>query len=455
MIIPLYKAPDFLVLSELFPQRYPALFESAAPSFDKAATGRFDILAITDGQSIEATSADQGALFFERLSAALAAHKPAPPLIQCSGPFQGGWVVYLSYECSRWVEPKLASAPLEQDPALPMALALRTPGALVFDRKWNQCYCVLEPGFEHLFAQVLSDCQQAQQSQAPLDSDVSFEVSADAPERFLDGVARIHEYLRAGDVFQVNLSRAWQARSNQPISAAEVYRRLRRSNPAPFAALLQHRNEAGQRTALLSSSPERLVQVRGGMVQTRPIAGTKARAQEPEEDARWKATLVRDPKERAEHVMLIDLERNDLGRICQPGSVHVDELLTVESYSHVHHIVSNVRGQLRAGLDGTAVLKAVFPGGTITGCPKVRCMQIIAELEGTARGAYTGTLGLMNHNGDMDFNILIRTMTYRAQSDHTALSFRAGAGIVIDSDAQRELAETEAKARGLLRALGH
>ncbi|HBK45755.1 MAG TPA: aminodeoxychorismate synthase, component I, partial [Xanthomonadaceae bacterium] len=155
------------------------------------------------------------------------------------------------------------------------------------------------------------------------------------------------------------------------------------------------------------------------------------------------------PKERAEHVMLIDLERNDLGRVCAPGTVEVDELMTVESYAHVHHIVSNVRGRLRAGTTPGEVIRAVFPGGTITGCPKVRCMQIIAELEQTARGAYTGAFGWLNRDGDLDLNILIRT----AEVLGAEIRFRTGAGIVVDSVAERELDETRAKARGLLRAL--
>ena len=161
------------------------------------------------------------------------------------------------------------------------------------------------------------------------------------------------------------------------------------------------------------------------------------------------AELIANPKERAEHVMLIDLERNDLGRICEPGSVEVDEMMVIESYAHVHHIVSNVRGRLRAGITPGSALRAVFPGGTITGCPKVRCMEIIAELETSPRGAYTGSFGYLNRDGSMDLNILIRTMVLHG----TRLRLRAGAGIVADSEPEAELDETRAKARGLLEAL--
>jgi anthranilate synthase component 1 len=242
----------------------------------------------------------------------------------------------------------------------------------------------------------------------------------------------------------VNLSRKWRAEFEAAPEPAALYARLRAANPAPFAGLLAH---AGW--ALASSSPERLVSVRGRVVETRPIAGTRPRLP-GDDDAARVGELMAHPKERAEHVMLIDLERNDLGRVCEPGSVRVDELMVVESYAHVHHIVSNVRGELRAGVGPGQVLAAVFPGGTITGCPKVRCMQIIAELEGEGRGPYTGALGYLDRSGDMDLNILIRS----AWLQGTQAQLRAGAGLVVDSVPQAELEETRAKARGLLRALG-
>ena len=257
-------------------------------------------------------------------------------------------------------------------------------------------------------------------------------------------MARIQDYLRSGDTFQVNLSREWRARFAHPPEPAQLYARLRLTNPAPFAGLLQWRD-----WAILSSSPERLIEVRGSVAQTRPIAGTRPRGAGVGDSSRIRE-LIGHPKERAEHIMLIDLERNDLGRICTPGSVVVDEMMTVETYAHVHHIVSNVRGRLRAGVTPGEVIRAVFPGGTITGCPKVRCMEIIAELEGCGRGAYTGALGYLDRNGDMDLNILIRTLT--VCGDRVRL--RAGAGIVADSDVAHELEETRAKARGMLRALG-
>ena len=270
-------------------------------------------------------------------------------------------------------------------------------------------------------------------------------------------MSRILDYLAAGDVFQVNLSRAWRARFAQPLEPAALYARLRTVSPAPFAGLFAGEtatDAVNTSWAVVSSSPERLVSVRGDVVETRPIAGTRPRFDGDDDAARIRE-LVGHPKERAEHVMLIDLERNDLGRICTPGSVEVDELMTVESYSHVHHIVSNVRGRLREDATPGDTIRAVFPGGTITGCPKVRCMQIIAELEGTGRGAYTGAFGWLNRDGDLDLNILIRSAEVEVDpAGGSRLRFRTGAGIVADSDPQRELDETRAKARGLLKALG-
>jgi anthranilate synthase component 1 len=191
--------------------------------------------------------------------------------------------------------------------------------------------------------------------------------------------------------------------------------------------------------------------VRDGVISTRPIAGTRRRGDSAADDEDLSSELFAHPKERAEHIMLIDLERNDLGRVCKAGTVDVDEMMVLESYAHVHHIVSNVRGDLRDEVTPGEAIAAVFPGGTITGCPKVRCMQIIDELEAAPRGAYTGSFGYLNRDGSMDLNILIRTMVKQGNQ----IRFRAGAGIVADSEPQAELDEARAKAEGMLRALGH
>jgi len=218
-----------------------------------------------------------------------------------------------------------------------------------------------------------------------------------------------------------------------------------------FLAWRRHKviTYAGYIIGFPADTPERLVRVDGRQVDTRPIAGTRPRSRRPEAESAEMSELAAHPKERAEHIMLIDLERNDLGRVCAGGSVRVDEYMSVETYAHVHHIVSNVSGRLRNDVSPIGVIRALFPGGTITGCPKVRCMEIIAELEGTGRGAYTGTIGYLNRDGSCDLNILIRTIT----AHRGTLGFRAGAGIVADSSPEHELAETRAKAEGMLRAL--
>jgi anthranilate synthase component I len=267
-------------------------------------------------------------------------------------------------------------------------------------------------------------------------------VNEEDPNAHLERVLRAKEYVRAGDIYQANLSRPWRIEFAAAPDPATLYARLRTANPAPFAAFVQWRG-----VSILSSSPERLVRISDGLVETRPIAGTRPRSRRPGGDEAEMQELAAHPKERAEHVMLIDLERNDLGRVCEAGSVRVDEFMTIESYAHVHHIVSNVSGRLRADVTPIGAIRAVFPGGTITGCPKVRCMEIIAELEGEGRGAYTGSLGFLGRDGTMDLNILIRTMTL----DGRRVSLRAGGGIVADSIPERELEETRAKARGLLK----
>lgn len=316
------------------------------------------------------------------------------------------------------------------------------------DHTSGECVLVVETAHETLRDDVLDDIAQLA-AQPPLPAwHAPVALDEDEPDRFTDGVRRVLDYLAAGDVFQANLSRGWRARFGRDVQAAELFQRLRENNPAPFAGVF-----AGDDWAVVSASPERLVSVRGDVVETRPIAGTRPRF-DGDDDAARIQELVGHPKERAEHVMLIDLERNDLGRVCTPGSVEVDELMTVESYAHVHHIVSNVRGRLRSDATPGQVIRAVFPGGTITGCPKVRCMQIIAELEGVGRGAYTGAMGWLNRDGDMDLNILIRSAELESTPDGATLRFRTGAGIVADSDPRKELDETRAKARGMLRALG-
>lgn len=435
---------DLLSLHRLAPARWPLLLESVA-----GGNARWDLLFAADGTGLRLEAdgvtrdLEGAALEGDFLALLDDAWRSAGPTPRAPDglPFHGGWALYLAYELAAQVEPVL-QLPKAPGP-LPVALALRCPAAIARDRDSGRCVLVCEAGAERLVADLDAQLDAARALQPLPAWQAPREVREDEPARFLQGVERVHEYLRAGDTFQVNLSRKWSASFDEAPQGAALYARLRAANPAPFAGLLEHGG-----WALASSSPERLVSVRGKVVETRPIAGTRPRLPGDDDAARMDE-LVAHPKERAEHVMLIDLERNDLGRVCVPGSVRVDELMVVESYAHVHHIVSNVRGELRAGVGPGQVLAAVFPGGTITGCPKVRCMQIIAELEREGRGPYTGALGYLGRDGDMDMNILIRS----AWLAGTQAQLRAGAGLVVDSVAESELEETRAKARGLLRAL--
>jgi anthranilate synthase component 1 len=445
-------ACDLLALQRNAPRRYPCLLESAARGGPQA---RFDLLLAfpqsglrldRDGVTRSLDGVARDGDFLANLDREWQAARSDSSAAADRLPFRGGWAMFLGYELAGQIEPRLRLA--AEASGIPVALALRCPVAVLRDHAEGSLTAIAEPGFESLLDQVGADIE-ASQDEDPAASPSSSSASSplpqsDDPARFLVGVQRILDYIAAGDVFQVNLSRGWQASTDPDVDAAAIYAALRRANPAPFAGSFRWDD-----WAVLSSSPERLVSVRGRDVQTRPIAGTRARDVDDDEPARIRE-LIGHPKERAEHIMLIDLERNDHGRVCEPGSVRVDELMTVESYAHVHHIVSNVSGRLRPDAAPGEVIRAVFPGGTITGCPKVRCMEIIAELEEGGRGPYTGAFGYLDRSGDLDLNILIRTLWLR----EGVLRFRAGAGIVADSEPAAELEETRAKARGLLRALG-
>jgi anthranilate synthase component I len=432
-----------------FPESYPGLLESGA-TIVAGQGARYDILPIASGESLRllsnrAVSGEfaNGAGFLSalenwwmalRLPASAAAAQADPSL-----PFTGGWLLYLGYELAAEIEPCLV-LPASSDPVI--ALALRAPAAWVCDRATGKAWLVAEQGCEALLDEFENRVRDLHS--LPPSMGASFAIQEENPDIFLRAVHRALEYTAAGDVYQTNLSRQWQGRAARQFSPVDIYKRLRSSNPSPYAALL-----CCPDFALLSSSPERLVAIRGNSVATRPIAGTRPRGVTAADDEVLIRSLLSSEKERAEHVMLIDLERNDLGRVCEGGSVRVDEYMSVETYAHVHHIVSNVSGRLRDGVSPIAVIRALFPGGTITGCPKVRCMQIIAELEACSRGAYTGSIGYLNRDGSCDLNILIRTITAQGLE----VRFRAGAGIVADSNAAQELAETRAKAEGMLRAL--
>lgn len=261
-------------------------------------------------------------------------------------------------------------------------------------------------------------------------------------EAFQQAVLSIQEYIRQGDVFQVNLSLRRHLKLNS--DPADVYEWLRLLNPSPYMGYI-----TSPRFSLASGSPELLIKLDGDRVSARPIAGTRRRGAGLEEDAVMEAELTGSEKERAEHIMLVDLERNDIGRIAAYGTVHVPELMTVERYSHVMHLVSQVKGQLADNKDAYDVIAAAFPGGTITGAPKIRTMEIIEELEPVTRGPYTGSMGWIDYNGDMELNIIIRTLAVQDGVGY----IQAGAGIVIDSDPYREYRECHNKAKALIAAV--
>jgi para-aminobenzoate synthetase component 1 len=260
---------------------------------------------------------------------------------------------------------------------------------------------------------------------------------------YLDAVAKVREYIVAGDIFQANLSQRFQAPIPEP--PFEVYRRLRRRNPAPFAAYLGFED-----VTVLSASPERFLRLdHDRRVETRPIKGTRPRGLVPMHDAALGRALAESEKDRAENLMIVDLLRNDLSRVCRPGTVRVPELFALEQHPTVHHLVSTVVGELEPAGDAVDLVRAAFPGGSITGAPKVRAMEIIAELEPTRRGVYCGAIGYLSASGAMDTSIVIRTFVARGAE----LYFQAGGGIVADSDPELEYRETLDKARGLIETL--
>lgn len=434
-----------LGLHAAFPDRYPVLLESVGGGLP---LGRYDVLLCLPGEQL--VQARNGRLrgpsgrgherFLDALDDWWQVDRESCRTVTGT-PFAGGWFLYAGYELADEIEPTLR-LPRSRHVR---AVAWRMRGAVVRDRATGALGFHTEDGrADALQRQVSADLARLVEPAPFPQALVEGAVDEEDPREFTSGVAEVLDAIARGDVYQANLSRGWSARLAQGATAAHVYARLRAANPAPFAGIA-----ALPGFSLLSSSPERLLAVRDGVASTRPIAGTRPRGRTSAADAALRQELVLNEKERAEHVMLVDLERNDLGRICKGGTVRVDEYMTVESYATVHHIVSNVRGDLRDGVTPGQAIAAVFPGGTITGCPKIRCMQLLAGLERAPRDAYTGSMGYLGLDGSLDLNILIRTLSLAGDR----IDFRTGAGIVADSQPEAELAETRAKARGMLRAL--
>ncbi|MEE2567515.1 anthranilate synthase component I [Hyphobacterium marinum] len=369
-------------------------------------------------------------------------------------PIASGLFGYLGYDMVRAVERLPGNAP---DPlGLPQARLIRPRIVAVFDalKQDVTVYAPLRPGEEGLEAayaeterQIRSVFEQLDAPHSrrtePANPDPAEPVSNTEPDAFRAGVETLRDHIRAGDIFQGVLSQRFTLDFPHPPFA--LYRALRRLNPSPF---LFHFQFSG--FAVTGSSPEILVRLQDGTVTVRPIAGTRARGATPAEDDHLEADLLADPKERAEHLMLLDLGRNDVGRVARPGSVRVTEREIVERYSHVMHIVSNVEGEIADGKDAVSALFAGFPAGTVSGAPKVRAMEILDAAEPHQRGIYAGAVGYFSANGDMDTCIALRTAVTKDGQMHV----QAGAGVVLDSDPEAERQETLNKAKALLRAAG-
>lgn len=360
---------------------------------------------------------------------------PKPKPVAGAAPFVGGVFGFLAYDAVRAFEP-LGTPP---GPALTPDACFFEPELLaVFDNRRHRLVlyahdeAVLDDA-EQRMRQPVRDTRSAHEWSEP--------VALDSRDGYLASVERAKEHIRAGDIIQVVISRRFALeRASDPF---DVYRGLRVINPSPYLYYLRT-----PEVTLAGASPEVMVRVKDGAVTVRPIAGTRPRGKTPEEDQRLAEELLADPKERAEHIMLVDLGRNDVGRVTPPGSVEIPDLMVVEHYSHVMHIVSEVRGRLASNTDAFDALRAAFPAGTLSGAPKVRAMQIIDDLESACRGVYGGAVGYFGPDGDADFGIAIRTLV----DDGERFLIQAGAGIVADSDPVKEADETEHKARAVLRA---
>ena len=356
--------------------------------------------------------------------------------------FKTGFLGFLSYDLGHAFlglaipEDRETKVPLAQFGYYPVLLELRgEEGFLHWDLEAEAEAMVFLNQLEGLMPEPDPDsCEQGGPFRLQEEEDL---------EAYLKKIRRIRDYIYEGEVYQVNYTRQF-AGTRSPLAADELYLCLREMNPAPFAAYLK-----GPDWSILSSSPERLIRCQKGILQTKPIKGTVAVGSTPAADSLNRAWLMNSQKDRSELLMIVDLERNDLAKVSKPGTVRVDKLFEMETYETVHHLVATVSSMKRSGLSPFRILEGVFPGGSITGTPKRRSMEIIAELEDHPRGVYTGSIGYIGNNGDFDFNIAIRTII----QDGSRLLFNAGGGITWKSDAEAEFMETEVKALGMKRGL--
>ncbi|MBC7287346.1 MAG: aminodeoxychorismate synthase component I [Armatimonadetes bacterium] len=364
-------------------------------------------------------------------------------------PFVGGVVGYWGYDLAPWTEPvKLLAV---DDIAVPDMYLCWYDAAVIYDHETGQAFLASldRDAGDEAAAKLLSAVQRARRLPPPQPPDRAVRTGEElrcnfSYAQYVEAIVRAKEYIAAGDIYQVNLSQRFSAALS--VNGWSLYLRLRQTNPAPFAGYLRFADEV----EILSSSPERFLRVEpDGLVETRPIKGTIHRGQTPEEDQQLANRLLSSVKDRAELLMIVDLERNDLGKVCQVGSVHVPALFSLETYETVHHLVATVHGRLRADRGPVDLIRGTFPGGSITGAPKIRSMEIIDELEPTRRAIYTGSVGYISAHGRMDLNIAIRTFIVRRGEAF----YQVGGGIVADSNPDSEYLETLAKGKGLAAAL--
>lgn len=466
------KPYSFFLDSGMDPQRLGRYsFLSSEPFLVMSSRG--SEITVARGQELDVQHGNPFDALGRLLEAYKLDHSPAPV------PFLGGAVGYFSYDLCHFIE-RLPSTAID-DLKFPESCFAFYDTIVAFDHLEKRAYLVatgfpeMEEGkrlrrarmrLEEMKDWLCASHPVIRVSRSPEQSGGEAKQSRDAdcfissasrndrqskeitlksnftPEEYMKAVNRVREYIAAGDVFQVNLSQRFEA--DLKISPFELYKRLRTVNPAPFASYL---NLPG--VAIVSASPERFLKVQSDMVETRPIKGTRPRGKGSVEDERLAHELVHSAKDHAENVMIVDLERNDLGRVCRYGTVKVTELAILETFPTVFHLTSTVIGRLRRGKSNIDLLKATFPGGSITGAPKVRAMEIIDEIEPTRRSVYTGSIGYLGFNEDMDINIVIRTFLVKEGKAY----FQVGGGIIYDSDPEAEYAETLDKARGLIRAL--
>jgi len=427
--VKLKNKPDLIGLARSYPDKFPALLASNTKN---EKTGRYSLLFAKSKKVKIAYNRKKLKKLLKIFKKPVINHKSDDL------PFHSGWFIYLSYaSVLEWEE---VLSDVQHDNEQPLAIAIRCKSAIIIDHIKDQYWLVGQSKKQVKKLQKLIKNQNC----STINFTNHLELQSDDVEEYVRNVDKAKSYIKQGDVYQVNLARNWQVKSDFKIDALELYTTLSVHNPSPFAGILQT-----QDFSIISSSPERLVKVENHIIESRPIAGTRPRHKDKHKDQELLEELINHPKEQAEHIMLIDLERNDLGRVSKVGTVKVDEFMVVESYAKVHHIVSNVVGELIDNTTFYDIMKATFPGGTITGCPKIRCMQIIDELETHPRGAYTGSMGYITDDGRMDLNILIRTFTL----SNNKLSFQAGAGIVYDSIAENEAIESMHKAEALINSL--